>query len=328
VLRPTSSTFSKRLVLVTAFLLVSAGIARVARAQACCAGSGVLTPGRLALHEDVLVGTELHASAVLGSYDPGGSYAAQPSGNQEYDFEEDLFAAVRVFRRGQVALLIPFDETWRKEPDLMPSGVLTSASAFGGGIGDMNLSLRYDFLLAGESRFVPGIALLAGLTAPTGRPPSSPNAGTFAVDATGTGAWQGNFGLALEQTFGHWLFNVSELLAWRAPFTEPGTGGAPSIDEALAPQWITLAGGGYVFNNEAAVALFGSYSIEGNPSINGTTQTNGGKRALVLSVSGAYPVRENLRLQASLFSNPPFSGLGAGQTATAGLTFTLIWSWS
>jgi len=192
----------------------------------------------------------------------------------------------------------------------------------------MNLSARYDFIRAGESRIVPGIAALAGLTAPTGRPPSSPHAGTFAVDATGTGAWQGNFGLALEQSFGHWLVNVSELLAWRAPFTEPGTGGAPSVDEALAPQWITLAGGGYVWGNEAAVALFGSYTIEGSPSINGTAQPDSGRRAVLVSVSGIYPVRDNLRLQASLFANSPFSGFGAGQTATAGLTFTLIWSFS
>jgi hypothetical protein len=321
--RPISLTFSSPLVLVTVLLASP----HLAHAQACCAGSGVLTPGRLALHEDVLVGTELHASAVLGSYDPYGHYASQASGSQEYDFEEDLFAAVRVFRRGQVALLVPFDETWRKEPDLTSTG-LTSASALGGGVGDANLSVRYDFILAGESRYVPGIAALAGLTAPTGRPPSSPSAGTFAVDATGTGAWQGNFGLALEQSFGHWLVDVSELFAWRAPFTEPGLGGAPSVDAALAPQWITLAGGGYVFDNEAALALFGSYTLEGSPSINGVPQPDSGRRALVVSVSGSYPVRDNLRLQVSLFSNPPFSGFGAGQTATAGLTFTFIGSWS
>jgi hypothetical protein len=310
--RPTFRTFSS-----VAVGLLLLAVPAVARAQACCAGSGVLTPGRLALHEDALVGVELHAAGVLGSYDPGGHYAAQVSGTHEGDFEEDLFGAVRVLRRGQVALLIPFDETWRREPN-----GTTSESAFGGGVGDMNLSLRYDFVLAGESRYVPGIAALAGLTAPTGRSPSSPNAGTFAVDATGTGAWQGNFGLALEQTFGHWLFNVSELFAWRAPFTEMG------IDEALAPQWITLAGGGYVFDSAAAVALYGSYTLEGSPSVNGVSQTDSGRRVLLLSVSGFYPLRDNLRLQASVFINPPISGFGAGQTATTGVTFTVIWSFT
>jgi len=302
-------------------LLAVSAVARVAHAQACCAGSGVLTPGRLALHEDALVGVELHAAGVLGSYDPGGHYAAQVAGTHEGDFEEDLFGAVRVFRRGQVALLIPFDETWRQEPN-----GTTSESAFGGGVGDMNLSLRYDFVLAGESRYVPGIAALAGITAPTGRPPSSPSAGTFAVDATGVGAWQGNFGLALEQTFGHWLVNVSELFAWRAPFTEAADG--QSIDEALAPQWITLAGGGYVWDSGVSLALFGSYTLEGSPSINGVSQPESGRRVLLLSLSGAYPLADNLRLQGSAFINPPISGFGAGQTATTGVTLTFIWSFT
>jgi hypothetical protein len=309
VLRPISRC-SSALLLVALTL-----IPKVAEAQACCAGAGVFTPGRLALHETALVGTELHASTVFGFYDEGGHYSGQASGEREYDFEEDIFAAVRVFRRGQVALLIPFEETSRREF----SGA-SPTSAFGGGIGDVNLSVRYDFVLAGESRYVPGIAALAGLTAPTGRSPSSPSAGTFDVDATGTGAWQGNFGVALEQSFGHVLVNVSELLAWRAPFTESG------IDEALAPQWVTLAGAGYVFNDDAAIALFGSYTLEGSASDNGVSLADSGRRALLVSLSGFYPVRDNLRLQASLFSNPPFSGPGAGQTATAGTTFTLIGS--
>jgi hypothetical protein len=303
-------------------LVVLTALPKPARAQACCAGSGVLTPGRLALHEGALVGTELHASTVFGVYDGTAHYAAEPSADRELDFEEDLFAAVRVFRRGQIALLIPFDETYRHEPVFGSS----PASAVGGGIGDMNLSIRYDFIVAGQSRYVPGIAALAGLTAPTGRPPSSPNAGTFAVDATGTGAWQGNFGLAVEQAFGHWLVNLSELFAWRAPFNESAMVGEPSIDEALAPQWVTLAGAAYIFSSDAAVALFGSYTLEGSPSVNGVTQPDSGRRVFLLSLSGFYTVRDNLRLQASLFSNPPFSGLGAGQTATAGTTFTVVWS--
>jgi hypothetical protein len=284
----------------------------VARAQACCAGSGALTPGRLALHEDALVGTELHASVVMGNYAEGGLYTGQPAGHSEYDFEEDLFGAVRVFKRGQLALLVPVIETRRQAND---------AEGFGGGIGDVNLSARYDFVLAGESRYVPGIAALAGVTVPTGLPPTSPSGGTLDVDATGTGAWQGNFGIALEQSFGHWLVNATELFAWRAPFSAMG------VDEALAPQWTTLLGAGYVFPNEAALALFGSYAFEGNPAINGMVVPESTKRLPLLGLSGVYPVTDRLRLQASLFFNPPFSGVGAGQTATAGTTFTVIWSW-
>jgi hypothetical protein len=296
--------------------VVLAGAPRDALAQACCAGSGALTPGRLALHEDALVGTELHGSVVVGEYGATpshvGQYTALPGGQGEGDFEQDLFGAVRLFKRGQVALLLPFVETYRKGND---------AEGFGGGIGDMNLSARYDFVRAGESRYVPGIAALAGITAPTGRPPTSPIAGTLAVDSTGTGAWQGNFGLALEQSFGHWLFDASEIFAWRAPFSAQG------VEDALAPQWTTLIGGGYVFDNQAAVALFGSYTYEGDPSINGFTLANSSRQLVLLGISGVYPVLERLRLQSSLFFNPPLSGFGAGQTAAVGLTFTVIGSW-
>jgi hypothetical protein len=269
------------------------------------------------LHEDALVGTELHGSAVIGEYDdtPGhvGQFHGQPGGQGELDFEEDLFGAVRLFERAQVALLLPFVETWRK-------GNL--AQATGGGIGDMNLSARYDFVRAGESRYVPGIAALAGVTAPTGLPPTSSQAGTLAVDATGTGAWQGNFGLALEQSFGHWLVNATEIFAWRAPFSAQG------VEDALAPQWTTLAGVGYVFSNEAALAFFGSFTYEGSPAINGKVFPNGERDVTLFGLSGVYPACQHLRLQSSLFFNPPLSGFGAGQTAAVGLTFTVIWSWT
>jgi hypothetical protein len=43
-----------------------------------------------------------------------------------------------------------------------------------------------------------------------------------------------------------------------------GTPSSTSIDEALAPQWVTLLGVSYVFWNEAAVALSASYTLEGD----------------------------------------------------------------
>ena len=108
-----------------------------AHAQACCAGGSAVTPGRLEPHEDALVGAELRAAGVIGSYQLGGAFVASPPGTPEYDFEEDIFGAVRVLRHGQVALLVPVDETFRRTP--------ADGAHFGGGIGDINLSGRYDF---------------------------------------------------------------------------------------------------------------------------------------------------------------------------------------
>jgi hypothetical protein len=301
----------------------SCGFARQAHSQACCAGAGALTPGRLQLHEDALVGTQLHAATVLGSFDNGSHYSSAPSGS-EYDLEQDLFGAVRVLRRGQIALLVPFVETYRHEVDASQPGGL---SEFGGGIGDINLSLRYDFILAGQSRYVPGIAALAGVTAPSGTPPDKQiPSKPLGTDATGIGAWQGNVGLALEQTYGPWLFNATELFAWRAPRT--ANIGGVSESEALAPQFVTLLGVAYTFRNDLALALFGSYTLEGTATLDGAPAPDSARRVALVSISGAYPLTGHLRVQASLFLNPPLSGFGLNQTATTGLTMTFLWGWS
>jgi hypothetical protein len=294
-----------------------------ASAQACCAGAGALTPGRLAVHEDALVGVQIRAATMLGSFDDGAHYNSVSAGDpanpyRENDFEEDIFGAIRVLRRGQVALLVPVVETYRHAGGL---------NEFGGGIGDVNLSLRYDFLLAGQSRYVPGIALLAGVTAPSGTPPDAQNPSKpLGTDATGVGAWQGNVGLALEQTYGPWLFNATELFAWRAPRTANIAG--ISETEALAPQLVTLLGVAYTFDNDASVALFGSYTFEATATLDSGAAPDSARRALLLSVSGVYPLSDRLRLRASPFFNPPLSGTGQNQTATVGLTLGILWSWS
>ena len=174
---------------------------------------------------------------------------------------------------------------------------------------------------------MPGIAVLAGLTAPTGTPADAPNPSKpLDTDTTGIGAWQGNAGLALEQTYGPWLFNLTELVAWRA--TRTANIGGISESETLAPQFVTLVGGAYTFRNDASVALFGSYTLEGTATLDGAPAQGSARRIGLVSISGAYPVSDNLRVQAGLFLNPPVSGLGMNQTAATGLTLTFLWGWS
>jgi len=287
-----------------------------ARAQACCAGTGAVTPGRLALHESALVGAQLKAGAMLGSYDADGNYASSPSGASEFDFEEDLFGAVRLLDRGQVALLVPLVETRRTSQ---------GRSEFGGGIGDVNVSARYDFTLAGASRIVPGIALLAGLTLPTGRPPDSPNLGPLATGSTGIGAWQVNLGLALEQAFGPWLLNASAFVAQRTARTVDS--GATSIHERLAAQWTALAALAYTFPNDVALAASASFTFEGDATIGGADADRTGHRLPTLTLSGVLPLGDAWRVQGAVFDNLPISSLGLNQPADIGLSATVVRSW-
>ena len=293
-------------------LLAGLGVGAVsarASAQACCAGGTVITPGRLATHEDALVGLQEKAGGVLGTYGQANQYLPQLAGDTELDFEQDLFAALRVLRRGQLALLVPLVETRRATPAL--------GSQFGAGVGDVNVSGRYDFVLAGESHLLPGIALLAGVTLPTGRAPESATPPLLS-DATGIGAYQINGALALEQTWGPWLVNVTGIVAKR---TDHG-------GETLGTQVTLLAACAYTFEDDAALGLSASYAFEGDATSHGADVPESFKRVTTVSLSGLWPVTDAWRLLGGLYLNPPASAFGANQPAAVGLTYTFIRSWS
>lgn len=282
-------------------------------AQACCAGSGAVTPGRLSLHEDALVGLQVRAAHVFGSFDRNAHYASAPAGSSEQDFGQDFFGSVRLpfADRAQLSLLVPFVETRRKA-----SGV----SDFGGGIGDVNFSARYDFLYAGQSRWMPGIAVLAGITFPTG---TSPEEGTppLVADATGTGAFQGNVGLALEQTFGPWLVTAYGIVAKRTSRT------VQDQKLSLGAQWTALAAVAYTFPGDYAMALSASYTAEGDAQTNGRPSENSARRVPLVALSGVVPLTDHFRLQGALNVNPPLSELGKNQLATIGLSATAVYAW-
>lgn len=283
-------------------------------AQACCAGASALTPGRLAMHEQALVGAQARAGLVLGSFDAGGTYASAPAGSSDLELEQDVFGALRVLKRGQVALLVPFFEARRAD---------RSGSEFGGGIGDVNLSARYDFFMAGRSRYVPGIALLGGVTLPTGRPPELAS-GRLGTAATGLGVVQGNFGIALEQTYDRWLFDLTGLVAVRANRTISGVG-----DSALAPQWTAILGFAYSFENGASLGLAGAYSVEGTASIEGNDLPGTARRRTLLTLSGSWPLGDAWRLNGNLIWDPPIDSLGKSEPQpSTGIGVAIIHSWS
>jgi hypothetical protein len=298
----------------SALAIVACG--RAAHGQACCAGSAAVTPGRLALHEAALVGAQLKAADVFGSFDSGGHYLAAPPGASEVDFEQDLFGAVRLIDRGQAALIVPLVETARAVP---------GHSELGGGLGDVNLSVRYDATLAGASRTVPGIAVLAGITVPTGTPADAANLGALATGATGIGAYQFSLGAAVEQAYGPWLVGVSAFVAERTARTVGS--GAVSIHERLGPQWSTLASCAYTFPTDAAIAASFAYTLEGDATIGGVDTAGTARRLPTLTLAGVYPIGDMWRLQGALYDNLPISQLGLSQPAGAGALASVVRSW-
>jgi hypothetical protein len=284
----------------------------VALAQACCAGAAALTPGRLAMHEQALVGVQVRAAIALGSFDADGAYATTPAHSSELDLEQDLFGALRVTKHGQLALLVPFLEAQRSD---------RNGSELGGGVGDINLSARYDFFAAGRSRYVPGIAVLGGVTFPSGTPVESAGS-RLATGATGVGVVQGNFGLALEQIYDRWLIDLTGLVALRASRSVQG------IDDALAPQWTGIGAVAYSFENGASLGISVAYSAEADSSINGKSAPGTARRRTWMTLSGLWPLSDKLRLQGNLLWDPPISSLGKNQTQNIGIGAAVIYSFT
>ena len=286
-------------------------VAGRAGAQACCAGSNAITPGRLGLHEDALVGLQLRAASLLGSYDPTGRYQAPAQGTSELSFEQQLVASLRFLQRGQLAVLVPFVETRRS---------VVGRSELGGGLGDVNIGVRYDVLDARRSALVPGVALLAGITLPTGVPVESAD-NPLATDATGIGALQANAGAAIEQVYGAWTASIAGLVAKRVARNVRG------LEETLGVQWTLIAAGAYAFDSEMALAASATYSVEGDARIDGIAQPGTGRRLMTLGASMVFPLSDAVRFQGAGFVSPPGSSFGANQNALGGLSLMAVYAW-
>ena len=172
--------------------------------------------------------------------------------------EQDLAASFRLARRAQVGVVLPYVETHRTAP----------VNDWGSGIGDIALNARYDFKLAAEMTYWPGFALLGGVVFPTGR---SVGDGTnpAATDATGTGTFNASLGVDIEKVHGP-LYGA--LNAWVTasgsstvtPPAPPGGVAPPSVTTSYPLQLTALAVAGYVFDSEAAVALYVNFLERGD----------------------------------------------------------------
>jgi hypothetical protein len=290
-----------RLAFAVLIALVVACVSRRASAQACCSGSSALTPGRLAPMEDALVGGGMKVGAIHGSWGTTGSYSGTPIGTRELDLEEDLLASIRFLKHGQATALVPFVETYR---------LATLRSDAGGGIGDVNLSARWDFTLAGQHDVLPGIAVLVGVTFPTGVAADQAHH-ALAADTTGIGAVSGNVGVAFEQTYDHLLLNLSGIVADR---TERSANG---VTTQLGPQIIGFLAVGWTFDDERVIALTATYTGEPDATINGQREPNSNRSSLLLGIGGGLEVVPKWRLSLSVASAPPIDNVGTNNPASA-----------
>jgi hypothetical protein len=285
--------------LIAAALVAAAGslAPSVAHAQACCVGTGLVTPARLRMFEDYAVGMQTSFRNVMGSFASSGNYVASPSSDREVDLEQDLLAATRFGRHIQVALKVPFVETGRSE---------TGVSAFGGGLGDVAANLRYDITFAGDEPWWPGIAILAGVSAPTGRTVEDSGDPT---SATGLGSYEPNLGVAVEQVRGRMFLSLTGFVSKQ---TSRNVGGR---DVSFGPRLTGLLAGGYAFANEVTVGAFI------------TAMRRSDEKLITAGAAVAVPLGDYWRVQGTLSGDVPFSGWGRNRLTGAGITASLLRVW-
>ncbi|HEX6275302.1 MAG TPA: transporter [Polyangiaceae bacterium] len=290
-----------------ALLFATFGHSEQARAQACCAGASAITPARLELHERFLFGVELRAASMFGSFDSDAEFRESPPGAAQWDFEQNVFGSLRLFRRGQLGVLVPVLESWRRTD--------TTGSEFGGGLGDVNVNARYDFIYGNELRYAPGVALLFGVTAPTGRAPEAAEE-PLGSDATGLGAWQLSAGLALERAFGDFLLSAAGIFSQRTARDVRG------IESELSPELSGLLGVAYTVRDDVSVAAVGTYTYEGNAMVEDEEVPNTARRKLRVAAVASVSIQDEWRLQGGFFGDPP--ALGQNEVLSLGGSLTII----
>ncbi|MES1172503.1 MAG: hypothetical protein ABUL77_04640 [Bacteroidota bacterium] len=299
-------------VLVVIALGATTCAARSVWAQACCASAGLVAPTRLRSYEDFAVGLQAKGRSVFGAFSGAGDYRVNSAEESEWDLEQDLFAVARVFEHGQVSLLIPFVQTRRAVP---------GASDLGGGLGDVAVSARYDVTRTGERRFVPGLAVLAGVVAPTGTPPESAT-GDLAADATGQGTFEGIVGGAVEQAFEPYFAALTLALGWRASRSVGG------VRESFAPRFTATLSAGRVLPRGFTAGAYVSALRQGENSDDVRGRIAGSDLALLTAgVAFTAAASDHWRVQGTLFGNLPVNGLGRNQTAGWGGTLSVIRLW-
>ena len=295
-------------------LALAAGLTarpRAARAQACCVGTGLVTPARLRTFEDHAVGMQMRARSVMGAFGPTGSYATSGSGQSDVAFEEDLFGALRLGSRFQVSLLAPFVQTARAVP---------GASGFGGGLGDVAASARFDVTNAGAHGAWPGLALLAALTVPTGTPPDEAD-DPLATAGTGTGSFEGSVGVAGEEIIGQGFVSLTGFVSKRTARAADG------VEQTFALRWSAVLAGGYTFGHDTTVGAFASALRQGDARDANGAIANSSVGLVTAGAALALPFWDAWRLQATLFTDVPLAGWGRNQTVGFGGTLAIIRYW-
>ncbi|OGP84213.1 MAG: hypothetical protein A2Z08_01255 [Deltaproteobacteria bacterium RBG_16_54_11] len=131
-----------------------------------------------------------------GEFDSKGHYNPLPKGDQEYQFQEQLFVQYGITERLEVDAQTVYQENYIKQG---------GASAHANGFGDSFLFLRYCAL--DEKKWFPQLTALLQLKMPTGKYQHE-DSEKLGADLMGTGSWDPGFGLILTKKIKPFIFHA------------------------------------------------------------------------------------------------------------------------
>lgn len=285
-----------------------------ARAAACCGGGHGLGQ-RLGPMERAAASASLRMSDRVGSHDPNGRFSLVRPGVIDGDARADLAFLVAPVRRLQLGLDVPFLLNLRRT---------TEQSAWGGGIGDVTASARFDIVPLSSAEGFPAVALTAAASIPTGKPLGQ-NDDPLGARATGLGAAEIRPGIFVEKT---WEGTATAIFAASVGLRTPMID-ASGEEVRLGPRARFVAAAGPVFHSGLSLSFGVVSELESAPRIGSTTASDGGRRRTAALGFVGYDLGTRFTLLGSIEVDLPISLLGKNEPSAVAVTLGLrrAFSW-
>ncbi|MEW5741656.1 MAG: hypothetical protein AB1938_22245 [Myxococcota bacterium] len=284
-------------------------LADEARASACCMSASVTGIGRLAIWEQAATGVLTAYGHGTGLYTASSQWRNLPEGVREDDLRFDAWALVRLAESWQVTARVPW------VVGLKSAGETSSAGA---GFGDVMAGVRWDAIGLGEFAELPGIALMATVTAPTGRRPEQAF-DALGATATGRGAWALSAAVAVERAVVPWFLRADAAFTWYFSFQRADTGEWQQFGPGLN---VGLSGGYELKPDVWVLALVVRLDHEWPLRVDGEVLDDSSATALTTSLSTSVKVTPKWTLTGALATDV-LGRLGVAQNRPERLTFSL-----